>query len=744
MLNSCKEKTLLVILEWESQEDSSLNTGAAMSISRVDSSQSIYLFSDEEVDDEGNLKDLIDDGDLKSGSSSEEEVKSLNRKKRRIIEDDDEIKPSDPKKRRKSKRLAVRNTSKAESEVIQLDQSQRRRLKRPRYEDEYDDESYLPNRQAPAVLQGRIFKELYSGLDVLHPEKIIGRDDETRRILSMIMQPSGGVRPLLLGPAGIGKYSIVKKVAMAMKTMLKSHPLGNRKIYCLDCNELLADSVAENVIEIVGDKLREIIETTARNSKSVPIFYFRNIEKILHLDHVTEYLQSVLKKQYPFIASISEDAKSETVIKAQEILAKYNFYSYPIEESPIDDVQVIVKNHLNRHRLHPNLVFTEEAINLGVRLAVKYEHSQPFPIKGINLIQECANNIMLRQVFSGMEVDKMVITPKEIAEVVSLKTKVPAVDLMDNSVFNQERFEVRLKGRIVGQNHAIKIVSNKVAIHKMKLADPKKPWGVFLFVGPTGVGKTELAKCLAKLLFEDESNLITINGSEYKEDHTVSNLIGSPKGYEGNESGGLLTEPLLKNPHQVVLLDEFEKAHTDVQRLFLQVFDGGPLIDRRGKRVNCSHALFIMTSNVGSEMLSEAASKGGMSPESVIQSLIPLLKKEFSPELVGRFKRGIVPFQPLTKELMPGVAEVKLRSINERLLIEAEIDLSWTPELIQHFVNTDVDLGFGMREFCNMIDDTVINIIKDAIIQSEQRITGKLELTYQSDKEQFFLRLRRR
>jgi DNA polymerase III delta prime subunit len=594
------------------------------------------------------------------------------------------------------------------------------------------DDSHLPNPKKRKrnvyetisnVRDGKIFRELSTDVD------IIGRESETRQLLSMIMIPEGGVRPLLLGPAGVGILSIVKKAAQM------------RKIYCLDCMELRADCVAENITELIGKKLRKIFNYALNQSDSPPVFYFRHIEKILHLDHISEYLQSFLKRRYPFIASISTEPKSETAVKAMEMLARYNFTPFEVKEPPIEDVQQIALKYLRRHPLHPAISITEEAVALGVRLAAKYEHSRPFPVKATNLIQECANRVLLEKQSSGMQVDKITIAAEDIAQAVSFKTKVPAIDLMEGSVFNQDRFIARLKSRVVGQDHAIDIVSDKVAVYKMGLADTKKPWGVFLFVGPTGVGKTELARALAKFLFSDESRLITINGSEYIEDHTVSNLIGSPKGYEGNESGGLLTEPLKKNPHQVVLLDEFEKAHPNVQKLFLQVFDGAPLIDRKGDEINCSQAIFIMTSNVGSQMLSEAAERGPISPEEMIQTLTPLLKQEFSPELVGRFKRGIVPFLPLDRKNMPEVARVKLAAIKDRLQKGANIDFVWTSELEGYFAGADVDLGLGMRDFCNMIDETVTNQIKDAIRQSSRRITGKLVLTYLKSKGQFMIRL---
>lgn len=647
--------------------------------------------SDEEVDSKGNLKGFVVD------SEEEQVIQSSRRKRHRKA-------PKEPDSAKKRKRAIAE-------------------------EEEF----------SSIFFHKTLFHEMHSALDIIHPSKIFGREREAMAIAGMVSQPQGGIRPLLLGPSGVGKYSTVKKTAMLIQTELKKHPLGNKKIYCLDCKELIADSLGENLVQAVGGKLQNLIETSCRMEVSSPIFYFRHVEALLHLDQVSEYLQSLLKRPCSFIASISEEVSNDKVIKAMEILSRYNFSPMPIEESPQEAVEEIVENHLNKHRLHPNVFYTKEGINLAVRLAGKYRHTTPFPSCAINLIQECANACLIHQKVEG----KLTITPKEIAEFVSQKTKVPAADLLDDSIFNQERFIEKLKNRVVGQDYALGLVSDRVAVYKMKLADTTKPWGVFLFVGPTGVGKTELAKSLAKYLFEEEANLITINGSEYIEDHSISNLIGSPKGYEGNESGGLLTEALKKNPHQVVLLDEFEKAHRNVQRLFLQVFDSGFLVDRKGERVECSQALFIMTSNVGSELLFDEASKGELGLKDVIASLIPLLKEAFSPELVGRFERGIVPFRTLTRDLMPAVAAVKLSSIKERLLREAEIDLSWTPSLIRHFSDAKVDVRFGMRVFCNMIDETVVSLIKDAMIQSKKRITGKLELTYDKGESQFKMTVKR-
>ena len=250
-----------------------------------------------------------------------------------------------------------------------------------------------------------------------------------------------------------------------------------------------------------------------------------------------------------------------------------------------------------------------------------------------------------------------------------------------------------------------------------------------------------MARCLARLLFNDEKSLVCIDGSEYKESHTLSNLIGSPLGYEGHETGGLLTDPLLNNPHQVVLLDEFEKFHEDVRRLFLQVFDRGTLTDRRGKRVDCTQALFIMTSNLGSDKLFEMCQDKELNGDEVGKVLKPILVENLSPELCNRFT-AIVPFQPLKKEHLPSLAIVQLNRIRERLASQANIDLDWTPDLVKYFVSLDVDLRFGMRDFCRLVDSEVIKVLKRAGSLNDQRLQGAVTLSIKDN--QFAVTLKKR
>lgn len=604
--------------------------------------------------------------------------------------------------------------------------SSSKRKRRIESSDEEKDERHRPKRRRAARENERSFEWKVECLTQMGrvDSLIVGRELEARQVTAMLQQPLGGMRPLLLGPRGIGKASIIEKVAK--QYLSSTGGLDKRKIYCLDCGELIAQNMSDNLTEEVGHQLMLVMERVFKRGDASSILYLRDIEKLLALDTISEYVQSVLRKPVHVIASISEDAKEEKTAKAIEVLARYNFSQMYIKESPIEEVKEIVSEQLKRAPSSAKIKYTEAGVDLGVRLAGKHFTGRPMPIRALNVIQECANMAFLR------EGDEVEINEEEVAHFVSMKKGIPADDLLDHSIFNEKRFVERLSKQIVGQEHAIQVVGERVATWKMGLLSPHKPWGVFLFVGPTGVGKTELAKQLAKQLFHNEENLIILDGSEYKEDHTASNLVGAPRGYEGHDSGGMLTGPLLDNPYQVVLFDEFEKAHDDVRKLFLQVFDQGRLTDRRGKVADCTKALFIMTSNLGSKELFGADLDRDLDPSSLISEVTPILVEHLSPELCGRFT-GIVPFQPIRAEILPQLVEVQLLRKKEILAAQTAIDLCWTQELVEHLTHVDVDLRFGARIFCNTVNEVVERVLKEAYTSRAQRLSGKVELTVSSE-----------
>lgn len=308
-----------------------------------------------------------------------------------------------------------------------------------------------------------------------------------------------------------------------------------------------------------------------------------------------------------------------------------------------------------------------------------------------------------------------------IAQIVSKWTGVPVQKMLEGEAERLLHLESELEKRVVGQDLAVKAVCEAIRRSRSGLADPNRPMGVFLFLGPTGVGKTELAKALAVSLFNQEEALIRLDMSEYMEKHSVSKLIGSPPGYVGYDEGGQLTEALRRRPYSVVLFDEIEKANHDVFNILLQVFDDGRLTDSKGRVVNCKNALFIMTSNIGSDRLLErlehSREKGGLAKEEIMLLLDPIIKSHFRPEFINRLD-DILPFMPLREQDMEKIVLIQLDLLAKRLR-DRDVDLTWAEEVVTHLAKEGYDPIFGARPLKRYIQDQVINKLASAILEGK-------------------------
>ncbi|MES2274280.1 MAG: AAA family ATPase [Chlamydiota bacterium] len=320
-----------------------------------------------------------------------------------------------------------------------------------------------------------------------------------------------------------------------------------------------------------------------------------------------------------------------------------------------------------------------------------------------------------------------------IAQIVAKWTGIPVEKMLEKETEKVLHLEKYLEQRVIGQPVAVKAVADAIRRSRAGLSDPARPMGVFLFIGPTGVGKTELVKALAEQLFDKEDAIIRLDMSEYMEKHSVSRLIGSPPGYIGYEEGGQLTEALRRRPYSVVLLDELEKAHHDVFNLLLQIFDEGRLTDGKGRKINCKNALFIMTSNLGSDLLLKKMEqkKERMTQEELLFILDPALKATFRPEFLNRLDE-ILPFLPLQPEDMEKIVEIQLNRVASRLA-EKHISLRWTPGVLQHLAEEGYDPIFGARPLKRLIQKQVVNLFATALLEnkipknSELLLTGKKE-----------------
>jgi len=314
-----------------------------------------------------------------------------------------------------------------------------------------------------------------------------------------------------------------------------------------------------------------------------------------------------------------------------------------------------------------------------------------------------------------------------IAHIVSKWTGIPVQRMLEGESEKILHLEDALSKSVIGQKQAVKAVSEAIQRARSGLSDPNRPLGVFLFVGPTGVGKTELSKALAANLFDQEEAFIRLDMSEYMEKHSVSKMIGSPPGYVGYEEGGQLTEALRRRPYSVVLLDEIEKAHHDVLNILLQVFDDGRITDSKGRLVNCKNSLFIMTSNIGSEKLLQQVEKTpDMDAKQELDFLTPELLRHFRPEFINRLDE-ILPFLPLTKEDVEQIAEIQLKQLAKRLQ-DLGIGLTWNQKALAHIAKSGYDPHFGARPLKRTIQHLVVNPISKKVLAGEFKEGTSLEL----------------
>jgi ATP-dependent Clp protease ATP-binding subunit ClpB len=319
-----------------------------------------------------------------------------------------------------------------------------------------------------------------------------------------------------------------------------------------------------------------------------------------------------------------------------------------------------------------------------------------------------------------------------IAQTVAKWTGIPVEKMLEKETQKILQLERYLEKRVVGQPLAIQAVSEAIRRSRAGLSDPQRPIGVFLFIGPTGVGKTELVKALAEQLFDKEEAIIRLDMSEYMEKHSVSRLVGSPPGYVGYEEGGQLTEALRRKPYSVVLLDELEKAHHDVFNILLQIFDEGRLTDSKGRKVNCKNALFIMTSNLGSDLLLK---KTASTKEELLEIVDPVLKATFRPEFLNRLDE-ILPFLPLKQQDMETIVAIQLKKVAARLQ-ERQIELKWDTKVVKHLAEEGYDPSFGARPLKRLIQQEVVNLFATAILENKIPKNSEILLTGRKEKENF-------
>ncbi|MEC7839003.1 MAG: AAA family ATPase [Chlamydiota bacterium] len=542
---------------------------------------------------------------------------------------------------------------------------------------------------------------------------VIGRENETNTILELLSIPKGARNILLIGPHHIGKKSILKSVAERVTSLQSMEIFKGRSMLNIDCLSVISNFQRDTNDELISRYVHKVVYPIINNFNE-PIICFQGIENFLNDEKISSYLKPVFNNKLNFIATVSGSCESKNVSKVINELAPFNFYIMKVNECPLEYVPKIIENKLNtKGIIHENITYSKETIDFAVRAASEYINNTPAPYKVIDLLCRTAANLFRMNHPINYPLK---MTSLDVAKILSNDTGVDVETIHKSSWEKLLQIEENLRRKIVGQDYAISQVCTRVKLGKMKLKDSTKPIGAFLFVGPTGVGKTLLAEMLAKELNSKKEGLVFIRMEEYTQETSLNKLTGVHPGYEKNEVPGTLDGPLKENPHAVVLFDEIEKAHGIVIDSLMSMIDKGEFKNGNGDTIDCRNATFIMTSNVGAKKLLESVRRDeSLNEQNVLDKIDEDLRNEFRAEFLNRLT--IVPFRPLTGELKPNIVSVNLQSLKERYQKDHGADLTWSQSVVAFFSSLKTDRRNGMKELCRTVTDHVDKSVLDLILK---------------------------
>lgn len=542
--------------------------------------------------------------------------------------------------------------------------------------------------ETPAL--NRISSDL-SLASLKNPSPIIGRINETENLIRILLK-SEKSNIILVGEHGVGKSALIESLAEKIKNV---PALANSKIKSLDTETLFSSQANLNNFGV------SLIEETSQSSGKI-ILVLDNVSLLDNpgqIQALTNFLSHLLKNNKISVILVASPSFYNESLKTSAIINNY-FEKIIIEEPPLEDSKKIARLKASKIEEYQKIKFDNNAVNQAVELSKRYLH-KPLPQSAIDLLEEAAAQKSLQK--------GNFVSEDDIKNIVSSKTGIPLATLTVSEKDKLINLESVLSVRVVGQEEAIKKVSQAIRRSRAGLKDNKKPIGSFLFLGPTGVGKTELARNLAKIFYNDSNAFVRLDMSEFSEPHTTQRLIGSPPGYVGYEEGGQLTNPILEKPYSLILLDEIEKAHPKVFDIFLQILDDGRLTDSQGKTVDFKNTIIIATSNASSEKLFE------LTPEQLKTfDPIPELLNYFRPEFINRFDEIIV-FNPLTTPELIKIARLKIEELSERLK-DKNIKIEVSDSRLEKLVKESYNPSFGARPLERIIREKLENEIAKKLI----------------------------
>jgi len=542
----------------------------------------------------------------------------------------------------------------------------------------------------------------------------IGRDKEIR-IIARTLTRSKKNNPLLLGDSGVGKTAVIEGLAYNIAHGLAPKFLLNRRIVQIEIGMLVAGTSLRGQFEerIVG------IVDEAKNAPDV-ILFIDEIHTIVgagdtidsNLDAANILKPALARGEITCIGATTFEEYRKAIAKDPALDRR--FRTIDIGEQSVSESLVVVNNVYQRYEEHHKVTILPEAREAAVRLSDRYMRDRRLPDKALDLLDEACARLVIQSTTGEEETTgPREVTAHTVTEVLSEWTGIPVSELTANERKRFAHMADALRERVIGQEHAVTVLSDAIKASRAGLGDPRRPVGVFLFLGPSGVGKTELAKTLAAFLFNDENAIIRLDMSEFHDEHTVARLIGAPPGYKGMEQGGQLTEALRRKPFSVVLLDEVEKAAPEVFDIFLQVFDEGRLTDSQGATVDARHSAWIMTSNIGTGDVGKGLGFGATPDQ--LPDYDFHLKKHFRPEFLNRLDEVVV-FSPLTAEALNGILDLQLRDVRERL-VEQKLTLTLDDGARELLLTEGYDPANGARPLRRAIERLLTRPLSTALLE---------------------------
>ena len=537
-------------------------------------------------------------------------------------------------------------------------------------------------------------------------DPVVGREDEIERLVSILARRSKN-NPVLVGEPGVGKTAIVEGLAQRIVAGTVPAALRNKRVLSISLGPLVAGTKYRGEFE---SRVKKILDEVKRSARDV-ILFIDELHTLVgagaaegSLDLSSMIKPELARGELQCIGATTFD-EYRKYIESDAALER-RFQPVIVEEPSIDQTVAILRGLRDGYAAHHAVTIDDSAIEAAASLSARYIADRFLPDKAIDLMDEAAASVALANRGASLLPH---VTAENVASVVTKWTGIPQSTLSETQTNQLLALEAALSKRVIGQGRAIASVSEAIRRARAGLHDPRKPLGSFLFAGPSGVGKTELAKSLAETLFGSEAALVRIDLSEFTEAHTVSRLLGAPPGYQGHDEPGQLTEPVRRRPYCVVLFDELEKAHPDVAAILLQILDDGRVTDAKGRTVDFRHALIVLTTNLPQDEIA----------------------MDLRPELINRID-DVVHFNTLELSQIEAIVEIHVDALAERLGIRS-VQLHLTDEAKQYLAKVSLGAGSGARYVGRTVSHYVSTPLSTALLKGELREGGTANVTLEGD-----------